>query len=402
VPAPDPTPAPARPLDQGIGRVSRHERFSDGLIRPFLTLAVIVVTAFELPNHHLVAPVPAVTLFVLVAALAVATLFPWTPIPQPAQAWLLAVYAIAASVLLSLAHTTTAAAVFAFLASGVAGGKLASQRVAVGVATAGAVTAAVLAWVVSRVDPAADEWPWWLALSVGLPVYIGISRRDRMNALFSAQRAVAETERASASEAREAALEERGRIAREIHDVLGHSLSGIALQLDMADALHGSGREEEATRAVRRARALAVDSITETRRAVQALREDTLPLPETLRLLAAGDLVAFEVRGTPAPVPVEVSHTVIRAAQEALTNSLKYAPGADRSMTLAFTPDAVRLTVANGPSTAPRTPDIAGGTGMGLIGMRERVALLEGTLRAGPTADDAGEGGWTVRVEIPL
>jgi signal transduction histidine kinase len=367
------------------------------LFRPFLTATIVVVTAVQLPNHHLVAPVLTVVLFAGVSVLALGTLFPWRRIPQRTQVWLMAAYTIMAAVLLSLAHDTTSAAVFAFLACGSAGGKLSSRRAAVSVATAGAVTAAVAAWVVGVVDPAASEWPWWLALSVGLPVYIGISQSDRENALFNAQRAAAEAERASESEIREAALEERGRIAREIHDVLGHSLSGIALQLDMADALRGSGRDDEATRAIRRARALAVDSITETRRAVQALREDTLPLPETLRLMASGDEVAFEVRGTPAQVSVEAAHALVRAAQEALINSLKYAPGAARSMTLEFTEETVSLSVTNGPGTAPRSPDLAAGTGMGLVGMRERVALLNGTLHAGPSG-----AGWIVEVEVPL
>lgn len=376
------------------------ERFRDEPIRPFLAVGSIVVTAVQFPTHHLVAPPLAVVLLVAVSALSIGTLLPWPQVPQRAKVAVMTAYAVLASVLLSLAHTTSTAAVFAFLACAVAGGKLASRRAAVGVAVAGAVTAAFTSWLVGRLDPGAAYWPWWIALSVGLPVYIGISGRDRVEVLLNARRAAAEAQRAAESESREAALVERGRIAREIHDVLGHSLSGIALQLDMADALRGSGRDEEATLAVRRARALAVDSITETRRAVQALREDTLPLEQTLQLLAAGDLVPFEVRGAPGPVSVEAAHTLVRAAQEALTNSVKYAPGASRSMTLEFTANAVSLTVTNGPSTTTGPADLAGGTGMGLIGMRERVALLGGTLQAGPE-DEAARPGWTVKVEIP-
>jgi signal transduction histidine kinase len=371
-------------------------RFTDELIRPFVTITTIVVTAVQLPDRRLFAPVVAVVLFVVVSMLAVATLFPWSRLSQPVQVVLLGSYAVLASTLLPFARTTDTAAVFAFLACAVAGGKLASRRAAVGVAVTGSVTAATMVWLVGRFYPAAPEWPWWLALSVGLPVYIGISQRDRLDALLGARRAAAEAERASASEAREAALVERGRIAREIHDVLGHSLSGIALQLDMADALRDSGRGDEAILAVRRARALAVDSITETRRAVQALREDTLPLPETLRRMADCDGVDFELRGTPVPVGVEIAHTVVRAAQESLTNTVKHAPGSSRRMALDFTGRAVTLTVANGPGTATGSAEFAGGTGMGLVGMRERAALLGGTLRAGPAGT-----GWIVELELP-
>jgi signal transduction histidine kinase len=239
-------------------------------------------------------------------------------------------------------------------------------------------------------------WPWWLSPVVAVPVFAGIAERDRAQARRSAERATAEAERASESEAREAALLERARIAREIHDVLGHSLSGIAIQLDMADALHSGGREAEANLATRRARALAVGSITETRRAIQALREDTLPLTETLRLLALAEGVPFEVGGEAGPVAVETAQTVIRVAQEALTNSVKYASGGPRTMKLDFTGDSVALTVTNGPGAAAGPAEIAGGTGMGLVGMRERAALLGGTLRAGPAGT-----GWSVELEVP-
>jgi signal transduction histidine kinase len=240
----------------------------------------------------------------------------------------------------------------------------------------------------------AAEWSWWLALSTALPVYLGIAQRDRRDALAFAERAVE-------SEAREAALLERTRIAREIHDVLGHSLSSIAIQLDMADALHSSGRDDEANVATRQARALAVGSITETRRAIHALREDTLPLPETLKLMASSEKVSFETLGTPGPIAIEAAQTVIRVAQEALTNATKYAPGAARTMSLDFTGDTVSLTVTNEPSSTGHRPEAAGSTGMGLVGMRERAALVGGTLHAGPAGDSPGRCGWTVELEVP-
>jgi signal transduction histidine kinase len=114
--------------------------------------------------------------------------------------------------------------------------------------------------------------------------------------------------------------------------------------------------------------------------------------------MADNGAVSFQVDGKPGPVAVETAHTVVRAAQEALTNAVKYAPGATRTMTLTFTADTVRLTVANGPATTSPPTDIAGGTGMGLVGMRERVALLGGTMHAGPDTEGRG---WRVDVEAP-
>src|SRR5439155_1236579 len=137
-----------------------------------------------------------------------------------------------------------------YLAAATAGSKLASRKAAVGVAIAGAVVVAGATLLAGLLAPNFPQWPWWVTLTVALPVYIGTSQRDRIDALRNARLAAEEARRAKESEAREAALIERGRIAREIHDVLGHSLSGIALQLDMADALHDSGRQEEATAAL--------------------------------------------------------------------------------------------------------------------------------------------------------
>lgn len=365
-----------------------------------LALAVAFVaiagTIIQWPHSHIVYPSLALPLFVLTSIAAVAALFPWARLTQVQQVAALAAYALLGAVLLPLAHSTSTAPVFPYIATAAAGAKLTSRRAAISIAVAGAVTAAGATWLVGHLAPAPGQWVWWVALTVGFPVYLGLSRRDRAETVRNAHRAAHEAQRAAKSEAREAALEERGRIAREIHDVLGHSLSGVALQLDMADALHESGREDEAFAAVRRARALAVDSITETRRAVHALREDTLPLPETLRQMAEGNAASFEVTGTPEPLRADTAHTMVRVAQEALTNAAKHAPGAPRVMRLTFSAGRTTLAITNGAATAAPRPDLAGGTGMGLVGMRERVALLGGTLHAGPDGE-----GWHVELEIP-
>jgi signal transduction histidine kinase len=367
-------------------------------MRPFIAITLIVVVAVEIPSHQLLAPRLAVPLFVVVAVLAISTLFPWTRLPQWFQVSGMGAYVVLAAILVPLSQNTEAP-IFAFVATAVTGAKLASRNAALGVAVCGALSCAVAGRIVVATYPAADEWPWWVCVLVGVPVFMGISRRYRLDAVHNAGLAMDETRRAAASEAREAALVERARIAREIHDVLGHSLSGIALQLDMADALAASGRGGEAVLAVRKARALAVDSIAETRQAVYALREDTLPLEASLRLLASAEGISFDVSGRPNRVSAQTTHTVIRAAQEALTNATKHAPGAERTVTLEYSDRTVCLTVHNGPATAA-VAEVTTSTGIGLVGMRERTALLGGTLRAGPDPDDEG-GGWTVRLEAP-
>lgn len=376
---------------------ARPEEFRDELVRPFLTLAAVAGTAVQWGSNQILFAPAAHTLFVLTSIASLAALLPWTRVSGRLQLAAAAAYMLLGSLLLPLAHQTTAAALFPYIAAGTIGRKLASRRAAVGIAVSGAVVAAGAIWLALWLSPATTQWPWWLALTVGLPVYIGISQQDRADALRSARRAAEEAQRATESEAREAALVERGRIAREIHDVLGHSLSAIALQLDLAEALRESGRDEEAAAAVRRARALAVDSISETRRAVHALREDTMPLPDTLRRLAEHNGLELEITGDAGPVSPEATHTVLRVAQEALTNAAKHAPGAKRTLRLAFAPHHVTLRVRNGPATEPVRAELADGAGVGLTGMRERAALLDGTLTSEPTA----EGGWAVELELP-
>jgi signal transduction histidine kinase len=391
VTAPDQAPAPATTAPRAW---PPRGRFTDELLRPFILLTVIALTSVELTDNPVALPALAVGVFVPVAVITVGGLFWWHRLSQPVSTTVVCGYVVCAAVLFPLAPGTAAPA-FAFVATLMAGEQLAVRRWAITVGVVAAVICAAGAWYVGHAHLQPDEWSWWVALSVGLPVSVGIARRDRDNALRNAELATTEAQRAAESEAREAALVERGRIAREIHDVLAHSLSGIALQLEMANALHERGRDDEADSAVRSARALAVDSITETRRAIHALREDTLPLDETLRLMATGESVPFEVLGTPGPTPVATAQAVIRTAQEALTNATRHAPGAARTMVLTFAEHAVALTVTN--AVCGTKPDTAGGGGMGLVGMRERAALLGGTLHAGPT----GDGGWQVGLEVP-
>ncbi|MEV4510485.1 sensor histidine kinase [Dactylosporangium sp. NPDC049525] len=231
-------------------------------------------------------------------------------------------------------------------------------------------------------------WPELLiwAGSLSLVLLLGVVRRQREE---------------QARQARSmAALDERARVAREIHDVLAHSLSALSVQLETAAALLEKDRAADAAVLVERAGRLARDGLTETRRAVSALRGDPVPLGELVGALADGyrtDLdatAAVTVSGTPRPLAAEPGLALFRTAQEALTNVRKHAPGSAVAVHLEYQADAVRLTVRDDGAGGAAATLPAGGHG--LAGLRERVGLAGGTVTAAP--DGAG---WRVDARIP-
>ncbi len=232
------------------------------------------------------------------------------------------------------------------------------------------------------------------SLAIGL--MFGLVRRQN-------DRLAAETQLTREEQARSAALAERARIAREIHDVLAHSLAALTVQLETADALLEGGRAEQARSSVVRAGQLAREGLAETRRAIGALRGETLPLPDLVEGLVdayRADLDAeakVTVLGEARPIAADTSLALYRTAQEAMTNIRKHAPGAPVRVTLDYRDGAVELTVRNGaaPDGAKRPLADAGG-GYGLTGLRERAELAGGEFVAGPTDD-----GWQVDVRIP-
>ena len=221
---------------------------------------------------------------------------------------------------------------------------------------------------------------------------------------------LAELEHSRAAEARAAALAERQRLAREMHDVLAHSLSGLLLQLEGARMLAAANAADpRLPTAIERAHHLGASGLDEARRAIAMLRDEELPGPERLAELAAqftedrGVPCAFAVSGEARELASEARLAVYRVAQEALTNIIKHARPVQVEMSLAYEPDGTRLTVqdysdrqgaAGGrgrPSGGP-----AHSAGYGLAGMRERAELLGGTLTAGRT-----DTGFRVELQVP-
>jgi len=200
---------------------------------------------------------------------------------------------------------------------------------------------------------------------------------------------------ADAARAEQAALAERARIAREIHDVLAHTLAALTVQLETADALLEGGRGEQGRVLVVQAGQLAREGMAETRRAIGALRGEALPLPDLLAVLSSGYPTAtLTVTGEPRDLDADTGLALYRAAQEALTNVRKHAPGAPVEVHLTYRPGDVELAVVNGPGgDGGRAPT---GGGYGLTGLRERAQLAGGECTAGPR-----DGGWRVGVRIP-
>ncbi|MFC6016769.1 sensor histidine kinase [Plantactinospora solaniradicis] len=214
-----------------------------------------------------------------------------------------------------------------------------------------------------------------------------------------------QTSRTQRAQARAAALDERARIARELHDVLAHSLGALGVQLEVAEVqLTEQGDVAAAAARIRRARRLASDGLTEARSAVAALRADVPPLSRALGDLVAGHradhaaTVTLRTEGRPRGLPSGPEVSLLRTAREALTNAAKHAPGAPVAVTLDYRGPVVRLTVDNpAPAPAGNGSQVGDGVGgHGLTGARERIALVAGTLEAGVV-----DGAWRVTAEVP-
>jgi signal transduction histidine kinase len=227
-----------------------------------------------------------------------------------------------------------------------------------------------------------------------------VNRRSREQQLEDLEVSLARKQAAIEEHERAAALAERARIARDVHDVLAHSLAGLSLSLQGARLmLVRDGASAEAVEQVTRAQGLAAEGLAEARRAVAALREDAVPDVRVLGdlvtayRLESGATAEFDVEGTPRELPADVMSTLYRTVQEALANTRKHAPGAPVQVKLSYG-DVVRLTVEDRPG---KRPGRAAPGGYGLVGMRERADLVGGSLEAGPTST-----GWRVELEVKV
>lgn len=213
----------------------------------------------------------------------------------------------------------------------------------------------------------------------------------------------------AAQRAAEAAASERRRIARELHDIVAHSLSIVALQAAAAERF--VDRDPARARVhLDHTRRTAQSALDEMRHLLEVLREDDATYEPQPGLSALPDLVA-ETEAAGHPCRLTITHpergdelpdgaalTVYRLVQEALTNARRHAPGAAVDVVVDCGDRLVEVTVSNGPPTSAHARPLTTGSGNGLPGMRERVRLYGGLLDAHATP----EGGWRVHATLPL
>ena len=230
--------------------------------------------------------------------------------------------------------------------------------------------------------------------------YLGYIGRQFRLGQARAEKLVAELEESREAHAQAIALNERARLAREMHDVLAHSLSALAVQLEGARLLARSKHADPAVvDAIERSHHLARGGLEDARRAIEALRGGDMPGPDRLPALAeefraqTGVDTALALDGEPRELPSDARLAVYRTAQEALTNVRRHADPDRVDLRLRYADDGTWLTVEN---RGRAVDSVEPGMGYGLTGMRERAELLGGRLAAAPTAD-----GFRVELYLP-
>ncbi|MFG2414878.1 sensor histidine kinase [Streptomyces goshikiensis] len=285
---------------------------------------------------------------------------------------------------------------------------LLSLRVPIPSAAVAALLSAVLPVALKAAGCAVGSWTWPAGVLTiyALAVLVGSVARARREdrARLVEQIAVTAQERALRT-----VLEERARIARELHDVVAHHMSVISIRADAAPH-RVQDPPQELVRELASIRANAQEGLAELRQMLGLLRspapgespEGTAPQPSLAQLdtllanvRTAGLAVTAEVRGERRPLPAGVELSAYRVVQEALSNALRHAPGAEAVVRLSYAPAELHLWVVNTPAARAAAP--SPGAGHGLTGMRERVAMLDGDFCAGP----APGGGYAVTASLP-
>jgi len=234
---------------------------------------------------------------------------------------------------------------------------------------------------------------------------MGVTFRMWQLHLREVEQRAEEAERTRDEAARRRAMEERLRIARELHDSLTHSISVIQVQAGVAVHL-ARKRGEDVPPALLAIQEAGADAVRELRATLGVLRSDEdgdgsgLCQLDSLvaRARAAGLPVTVTVTGAQRPLPPEAGQAAYRIVQEALTNVSRHAGHASASVHLHYAPEALAIQVDDdGKGAVTDNGTRLSGPGLGLVGMRERVSALGGQLQAGPQDD----GGFRVRAELP-
>lgn len=250
--------------------------------------------------------------------------------------------------------------------------------------------------------------PWWENLLDYIPIcagcwFYGLAMRARARYLASLEERAVLAERERDVLARVAVAEERTSIARDLHDIIAHSLAVMIAQADGATYTVDS-EPHQARAATRTIADVGREALIDMHRILDVLRGDRTTTDDRRRITieqladrarAAGLAVNLRLTGPATPLPAAVKLTIHRVVQEALTNVLRHAgPGTHASVHLHHTPNAVTVDITDNGAEQPQDSR----TGHGLIGMRERVTLHRGTLTTGPIPT----GGWRVHAVLPL
>lgn len=248
--------------------------------------------------------------------------------------------------------------------------------------------------------------PWLVLILCGVLSLVLVLGDAILGRRTAEARLAAQEELRRQDRARQAVLEERSRIARELHDVVAHHMSMIAIQAEAAP-LKIPDLPPAAQETLAAIRGAAREALAETRRVVGLLRNgDELPervpqpgLDRLDELIEAGRQSGLSIdpmiAGVPRPLAVGVDLSAYRIVQEALSNAARYAPGARVRVAVHYGGQRLRVSVADDGSALP--PVTQPGGGHGLVGMRERVAMFGGTLSTGSHED----GGFEVVADLP-
>jgi len=274
-----------------------------------------------------------------------------------------------------------------------------------------AATTGLVAWV-----PSADALLIGIVIGMVLfgPALTGASVRNHRDAAEAARLRADQTALLAEMDRVQAVTAERSRMARELHDMVANHLSAIAIHSTAALSIDDPGTSRDALGVIRQN---SVDGLTEMRRLIGLLREsDTSGEPSAAPTLGSLDALVEQAgansassgltvtlddgREEPGPLPAPVELAAYRIVQESLTNALKHAAPGPVTVRLGRSRTALTVEVSSvfGDRPGPRAP----GSGAGLVGMRERVALLGGTIGAGPGLRGDGEKIWVVRAELPV
>jgi signal transduction histidine kinase len=363
----------------------------------FLGLAAIVVAALSIePTPALHGDGLGVLLAIALLLVGVAFSVPWRPLPPGVRFTGLAAVAVSGALLAALQSSGASIGTVYFV---FAIAELRMSRRAAVLLSGLALGGQVIGLLIGADDPGGQiagvvlaTVPWFLVLRLMRELRL---RGDEAHAL------VGELRESRAAHAQAAAESERARLARDMHDVLAHSLSALALQLEATRLLaRERDSDPEVVEALERSHRLAAGGLDEARRAIAALRGEELPGPERLQALAdafcehSSARCTVSVIGAPRELSPEARLAVYRTAQEALTNVRRHSAAERVEIRLSYAAEGTTLVVADHGPGAPVA--IGGGSGYGLTGMRERAELLGGRLRAAPTDD-----GFEVELWLP-